>query len=176
LLVSDVRERVVLPWAAQVWSGRRRGSPGAEIVVTAQREASRIEFAPPPTDVVRAVNVVCRRLLPTPVGRLIPLALLEFRGRRSGRTFRVPVGWHPAPGGHVVVSQGTWPKNFVGGHEAHWLRGTYVDDPEQVAAAFRAIVAEGTSPRALALRVPDGQQIAAADMARLHRSIIRFTV
>jgi hypothetical protein len=83
-----------------------------------------------------------------------------------------------------VVSQGTWPKNFVGGHEArvhhrgraHWLRGTYVDDPEQVAAAFRAIVAEGTSPRALALRVPDGQQIAAADMARLHRSIIRFTV
>jgi len=42
------------------------------------------------------------------------------------------------------------------------VRGSYVDDPEQVAAAFRAIVGAGTSPRALALQVPAGKEIEAA--------------
>jgi hypothetical protein len=83
----------------------------------------------------------------------------------------------------VVVTLKEWPKNFAGGADAvvhvrgrsQRMRGIYVDEPEEVAAAFRAIIAAGASPASLALKVPKGVTVQAADVARTGRTIIRFT-
>jgi hypothetical protein len=75
-----------------------------------------VRDARPPTAMVAAINPILRALLRTPFARLAKhLALLEFSGRRSGRRYRVPVGWHQADGVPVVFTPAPWRANFQGG-------------------------------------------------------------
>jgi hypothetical protein len=56
---------------------------------------SDVADARPPLALIKIMNPVLRRLLPTPFGRVVrPFALLEFAGRRNGRRYKVPVGWY----------------------------------------------------------------------------------
>ncbi len=61
--------------------------------------------ARPPLILVRVMNPIMRVVLRTVLGRLVrPFALLEFTGRRSGRRFLVPVGWHEIDSGHFAFT------------------------------------------------------------------------
>ena len=68
---------------------------------------------------VGASNPVMRRLLDSRFGRRLnqALLLLEFTGRRSGRTFRTPVGYVREGDRLILVTSPTyrWWRNVVGG-------------------------------------------------------------
>ena len=119
----------------------------------------------PPRLVVAASSLILKALLRTPVARMIrPLAILSFTGRRSGQPLSVVVGWHTVDGVATVFTPASWRANFtettpaVVHHRYHRLRlvGALTTDPARVADALNEVIGSGTSPRALALHVPDG--------------------
>jgi hypothetical protein len=146
-------------------------------VTTAVRDAR------PPMAVVRVLNPIMRTVLRTPLGRLVrPFALLQFTGRRSGRRFSVPVGWHDADGGAVVLSPASWRANFAGGApttvrrhgRVQQMTGTLVTDPAAVADRIQRLLDGGTAPRAIGLDVPAGHRVTAADVMAVDRAIIEL--
>ncbi len=139
--------------------------------------------ARPPLLVVRLMNPIMRVMLRTPFGRLVrPLALLEFRGRRSGRLLRVPVGWHETDIGYVVFTPAAWRVNFRGGaavtvyrHGRRFERfGTLDDDTGSVAAALQTVADRRGSLRSVAVEIPDNHRVTAADVEAIDRALIRF--
>ena len=137
----------------------------------------------PPARVLAVLNPVMRVLLRTPAGRFVPgLALLEFRGRRTGRWYRVPVGLHEVDGISYVVTPARWRANFVGGEPAELRNrgrvrpvvGTLVRDPDAVAALIRRIIADGTRPAMIGIRMPAGHEVVAEDVAAIDRCAISF--
>jgi len=143
-----------------------------------------VRDARPPVLLVRALNPVMRMMLRTPLGRFVrPLALLEFDGRRSGRHYRVPVGWHEIDNGPVVVTPARWRVNFRGGlpvtvrfrGRRREFTGTLDADPRRVAEALQSVADRRGSLRALGIDLPGGHQISAADVVTLDRALIRFT-
>ena len=142
-----------------------------------------VRDARPPTVVIRVLNPIMRTVLPTPLGRLVrPFALLEFSGRRSGRRYRVPAGWHHAESGPVVITPAPWRINFADGARVtvryrgrtQQMTGTLVTDPVAVAQALQWMFDAGTSPRNLGINMPEGHRITASDVASLDRAMIRF--
>ena len=135
----------------------------------------------PPLIVVRALNVVLRGLLRTPIARWIgPLVLLEFDGRRSGRRYRVPIGWYEVGGGRVLFTPAPWRANFATGapvvvrHRARRLPmvGTLVTDPARTAEAINEVLASAQSTRFLAVAVEPGDQVHADDITRLGSAMV----
>ena len=144
---------------------------------------SDVSPALPPAAVLRVLNPMMRLLLRSPAGRAVPgLALLEFRGRRTGHHFRVPVGLHAVDGVAYVLTPSSWRANFSGGGpavlrhrgRARSVVGTLIPDPETVAVLFRAILAEGTRPGLVGLRMEPSHELVAADVQALDRCAIRF--
>jgi hypothetical protein len=142
-----------------------------------------VRDARPPLAVIRVLNPIMRFVLRTPLGGIVrPFALLEFSGRRSGRRYRVPVGWHESDGGPVVLTPAPWRTNFTGGARttAHYrgrryeMTGTLVTDPAAVAAVLQSMFVSGTSPRRMGLDVPPGHVMTASDVALLERAMIRL--
>jgi hypothetical protein len=145
--------------------------------------SSRVEDAHPPDAVLRVINPIVKTLLRTPISRLIrALALLEFTTRHSGRRIAVVVGFHVVGDAYGVFTPAPWRHNFAGGRTAmvryrgrrEALIGNLVSDPGDIASALGGVIAGGTSPRALGLRVPAGHTITADDIARLGRGLVRF--
>jgi hypothetical protein len=143
----------------------------------------RAQDARPPLALVRVMNPIMRLLLPTPVGRLIrPFALLEFVGRRSGRRYRVPVGWHYLGNDPVVFTPAPWRDNFRGQRNVTiWHLGrrtrstaTLVDDPELVAAALQQLADARGSLRPVGVRIASGRRVTAADVEAVDRALLRF--
>ena len=144
---------------------------------------SAVSAALPPAPVLAVLNPVMRLLLRTPAGRVAPgLALLEFSGRRTGRRFRVPVGLHEVDGVRYVVTPSPWRANFTAGgsavlrHRGHAraVTGTLVSDPQAVAGLIRRILADGTPPIRLGLRIEPGHEVVAEDVRALDRQAIRL--
>jgi hypothetical protein len=142
-----------------------------------------VRDARPPTAVIRILNPIMRNVLRTPLGRLVrPFALLEFEGRRSGRYYRVPVGWHEEDGVSMVFTPAPWRVNFAHGarttvrHRGQVLEmtGTLVTDRTEVARALESLFTSGTRPRAVGLDVPTGHTLTAIDVATVDRALIRF--
>lgn len=134
--------------------------------------------ARPPAALLAVLNPVMRMVLRTRLGALVPpVALLEFRGRRTGRLYRVPVGWHLLDDHPVVLTPAPWSRNFVGGaavtvHHAGraWhATGRVADTPDMAsagAAALRSLLASGTPARMVGLRMRgDGSPTTAELMA-----------
>ena len=130
------------------------------------------------------MNPAMRILLRTPLGRLVrPFALVEFSGRRTGRVYRIPVGWHEVDDERLVCTPAPWRVNFVGGIPVTvWyqgrhgrLTGTLDHDPERVAAVLRSLAQHRGSLRSVGVDVPPGHQVTAADVVAVDRAIIRFT-
>jgi hypothetical protein len=139
--------------------------------------------ARPPTTVIRVLNPVMRTILRTPLGRLVrPFALLEFTGRRSGRRYLVPAGWHEVDGLAIVLSPAPWRANFAGGlpvtvhrrGRALAMTGTLVSDPSVVAVTLRSLLDRGAAPRELGLKMPPGHQVTAADVVAVDRAVIEL--
>ncbi len=69
-------------------------------------------------------NPVMIRVLTSRAHRILSagLCVIAYEGRRSGRTFRLPVGYHDFDGTVVVstsiASERSWWRNFQGGHPA----------------------------------------------------------
>ena len=142
-----------------------------------------VRDARPPAALVRVLNPIMRVVLRTPLGRLVkPFALLEFSGRRSGRTYRVPAGWHDADGVRVVLSPAPWRANFapsapvVVHHRGRSqdMTGTLVSDPAEVARYIDALLVGGTPARQIGLHIPTGHTMSEADVLHVDRQIIRF--
>jgi hypothetical protein len=145
--------------------------------------ADEVRDARPPALLVRIMNPVMRFVLRTPVGALVrPFALLEFRGRRTGRRYRVPVGWHATDCGRVVFTPAPWRVNFRGGipvtvtyrGRRDELTGTLDDDPAIVAEALQSVVEHRGSLRPVGIDLPAGHRITAADVRAVDRALIRF--
>ncbi|HEX2065970.1 MAG TPA: nitroreductase/quinone reductase family protein [Candidatus Thermoplasmatota archaeon] len=83
--------------------------------------AARVRHAPPRA-LFRIVNPIIKALLRSPAGRGRmgdALALLTFTGRKTGRRYTTPVGYHrfPEEGHHVVYlfTGSPWKRNLRGG-------------------------------------------------------------
>jgi hypothetical protein len=144
---------------------------------------SMLHDAPPPKVVLRIVNPLIRFLLRTPAARSIgPLALLDFLGRHTAQRRRVVVGWHIIDGNPVVLTPAAWRVNFTEGrlatvrwrgHDADYV-GTLETNPDIVADVVNTLLRGGSSARSLALRIPAGHTVNAADIRATRRALIRF--
>jgi hypothetical protein len=134
---------------------------------------------PPRWMVEHVVNPLMRRVVPTPLGRRVPVALLRFTGRRTGRRYEIPVGVHEVEGALVVFTPARWAANFEGGAVAELVRGgrctavrgVLVREPAQVGTWLRAALSAAPSPRRVGLSVPDGYVIDDEEAARLRHAI-----
>ncbi len=140
-----------------------------------------VRDARPPAAVVAMLNPLMRALFRTGLGRAMrSMALLEFSGRTSGRTYRIPVGWHQVADTPTVFSPARWPANFAGGSRvvvhhrgrAMDMTGTLVTDPQTVADALNAVLAAGTRPAMVGLRTSRGHRLTAEDARSLKRAMI----
>lgn len=98
---------------------------------------------------MRAVNPVVRQLLAR--GRLgDQLLLLHYAGRRSGRRFDVPVGYHLVDGQVSVFTNSGWRHNFVDGRDIEVTirgvrqpaRAVLCGDPDEVADIYDRLIGE----------------------------------
>ena len=137
----------------------------------------------PPLLLVRVMNHILRVALRTPLGRAIrPFALLEFTGRQSGRTYRVPVGWHTIGTGPAVFTPAPWRANFAGGihvtvHHCgrrRSLTGTLEADPAHVATAMQSLADRRGSLRPIGVTIPTGHHVTEADVRAVDRAVIMF--
>jgi len=109
-----------------------------------------IENGHPPTAVLKIINPIFRALLRSPLARAAPpgIAVLSFRGRKSGRPYDIVVGYHEIDGERLVFSPARWPLNFRGGASYELRRGgmhatgtgVLVSDPEEIAPKLQAAV------------------------------------
>jgi len=142
--------------------------------------------AQPPLPVLHAVNRVMRPVLASPLGnRIRGVMLLEFAGRRSGRTIRVPVNYYAVDGAPAAFTDAPWALNFAGGapvtvrHQGRVRRGTgtLVTSPEEVGRGARKAMDNGAPPRRLGLGVAKGHDPSASELAALGPqlgSMVRF--
>lgn len=144
-----------------------------------------VRLAPPPPALMRVVNPLVRRMLRS--RRLGPRfarqGLLEYTGRRTGRTRCVPVCLHQIGADTVVFTGRPWRWNFapaapvtVTQHgRTRTGRAVLLDaDPRQIGRAMRAALDHGATPFDLGLKVAAGYQPTAEDLATIARSMIRI--
>ena len=76
-----------------------------------------MEQGQPPRSVLRVVNPVVSALLRSPLHRLLSreYMLLTVTGRKTGRSYTIPVGRHEFDGAFVVYAAGGWRLNLRGG-------------------------------------------------------------
>ncbi len=143
---------------------------------------------PPPPALLKAMNAVMRPLLKSPLGRRVNgVMLLEFRGRRSGRTIRIPVNFHLVDGVPMAFTEARWRHNFAGGaavtvtHRGvvHTTRGTLVPmTPEAMASAIRSSLDTGGSAQRMGIKTAGGREPTVAELVALGpaigTSVIRF--
>lgn len=135
-------------------SGRgMSGRLAASTAVATDKPA--VERRPPPTALMRLINPLMRRL----VGRGRAgnqILLLHYVGRRSGRHFDVPAGYHLIGGVVSVFTNSGWRHNFAGGRNIEvTLRGVrqpaqaaLCDDPDEVAEIYERLIEDLGTDRA----------------------------
>ncbi|SEC90732.1 hypothetical protein SAMN04490239_5928 [Rhodococcus koreensis] len=147
-------------------------------------DTATVRLSPPPPALMRLVNPVVRRVLTTRWSgrRIRRQGLIEFTGRRTGRTLRVPVCLHDIDGETLIFTERPWRFNFAGGATVTVTRHGRVRrgrallldvTPAEAGAAFRAALDDGASPFELGLKVSRGYVPSAADLAGIARSLIR---
>lgn len=141
--------------------------------------------ARPPLVLVRVLSPVLRAVLATPLGRVLPgIAVLRFPGRRTGRSYRVVVGWYDRARTPTVVTPAPWRVNFASpdglvaevrqGGRTRPMRGTLDAEPAAVAERLNAILDGGTPAQRLGLRMAQGHRFTPADVVAIQRAVITF--
>jgi hypothetical protein len=102
-----------------------------------------VSISHPPERLLRAVNPAVKFLLGTPLGGAMrrQMMVLNFKGRKSGRQFSVPVTAHRLDGVLYALASAGWTANFRDGANAEVLhdgktttmRGELIRDPATVA-------------------------------------------
>jgi hypothetical protein len=122
-----------------------------------------VERRHPPDALIRAVNPVVRFLVDR--GRLgNQLLVLHYTGRRTGRRFNVPAGYHVIDGVVSVLTNSGWRYNFTGGKDIdvtlrgqrQGARAVLIDDPDAVADVYERLIGElgpSRAERRLGLRI-----------------------
>lgn len=97
----------------------------------------------PPEGLLRAINPALKFLLRTPLAGPMrrDLMVLNFKGRKSGRQFSIPVSAHRIDGDLYALANAPWKHNFRDGADAEVLydgkttkmRGELISDPAVVA-------------------------------------------
>ena len=106
-----------------------------------------VESGQPPALVIRLLNPVMRALLRSRLHRLLSkqFMLLMVTGRKTGRTYVIPVGRHESEEAITVYAAGTWRHNLRGGVPVRLVldgreRAGYAEleeDPDRVAQAYK---------------------------------------
>lgn len=106
-----------------------------------------VEPGQPPRSVLRVLNPLLSALLRSPVHRLFggEYMLLTVTGRKTGRSYTIPVGRHESGGAFVVYAAGRWRHNLSGGADVRLtvdrreLTGyaELEEDPSRVAEAYK---------------------------------------
>ena len=132
---------------------------------------------PPPPAVLKTMNLVMRPLLGSPLGRRLDgVMLLEFTGRRSGRTIKVPVNFHLVDGVPMAFTDAPWRFNFDGGApvkvthrgRVYETRGSLVPmSPEAMGQAVRKSLDTGGSAQRMGIKTARGHQPTATELAGL---------
>jgi hypothetical protein len=146
---------------------------------------TRVRLAPPPPTLMRMINPLVRRILTNPrLGRRIALkALLEFTGRRSGKTIRVPVCLHTIDGVPTVFTERPWRLNFTDpapvtvtqqGRVRHGRAVLLEATPQELGTALRAALDNGATPFELGLKISGSAEPTIADLATIARGVIRI--
>ena len=153
------------------------------------KDRSGVTLSPPPPPVVlKAMNVVMRPLLTSRLGRRVDgVMLLEFEGRRSGRSYRVPVNYHLVDGVPMAFTDAPWRHNFTGGSpvtvihrgRSHVTQGTLVPmTPAEMGLAVRKSLDTGGSAQRMGIKSPRGHDPTATELVALApalgRSVICF--
>ena len=151
--------------------------------------AADVTLAPPPPPwLLRTMNHLVRPLLASRLGsRMHGVMLLEFTGRRTGCTIKVPVNMNLVDGHVVAFSAAPWRYNFVGGAAAkvthrgqsYRTRGTLVQmNPSEMGLAVRRSLDSGGSAKRMGIRTPKGHDPTADELAALGSalgtSVVRF--
>lgn len=98
---------------------------------------------------MRVVNPITRRLVRC--GRAADqLLVLHYTGRRTGRRFDVPAGYHVIDGKPSMLTNSGWRHNFAGGADIEVAllgrrrpaHATLIKDPERVAAFYHRAIDE----------------------------------
>jgi deazaflavin-dependent oxidoreductase (nitroreductase family) len=99
----------------------------------------------------RFFNVLVLWLLRSPLHRVLSgrLAVVTVTGRKTGRTYRIPVGYVEHDGEVLVGSPGTWTRNLGGGALARVrvrgrelpVRAEVVTDPDRAAPLYKIVIA-----------------------------------
>ena len=151
-----------------------------------------VEWHQPPAPLVKTLNVVLRRVLPSPLGRRVgEFMLLAFTGRRSGQHYRFPVTAHRDADGLYALTPAVWKANFRGGADVDVtfagrttpMRGELVEDEATVARTYLDRITElglRRAGREIGLRFPAGRLPTldeVADLARReHFGVVRLSV
>ncbi len=109
-----------------------------------------VERVTPPLLLVKLANPVMRRLLASPLHGVVSaqLLLLHFTGRRTGRRYIVPTGYHDLDGVPSVLTNSGWRLNFRGGADIEvTLRGRrrparaiLIEDPATVTDVYQGMI------------------------------------
>lgn len=146
---------------------------------------TRVRLAPPPPALMRMINPLVRRILTNPrLGRRIALkALLEFTGRRSAKTIRVPVCLHMIDGVPTVFTERPWRLNFTDpapvtvtqqGRVRHGRAVLRPTTPQELGTALRAALDNGATPFELGLKISGSSEPTIADLATIARGLIQI--
>jgi hypothetical protein len=137
----------------------------------------------PPQALLNVLNPILRWVVSSRFGsRIQPLAVLEFTGRRTGKQYRVLVGWHEVDGRAFVVTAEKWRLNFEGGAPLTVInagrvthgRGRLMDDPAETTRLLDRLQDNGTTLRELGMAGPQGHRLTEADVIALRRTLVFF--
>lgn len=145
----------------------------------------KVRLNPPPRRLMRMVNPLVRRVLTAPKlgGRISKIVIVEFVGRRTGRTYRVPAGLQMIDGVPTVFTCRAWRWNFAGGapvtvvQRATARRGRAVlldAAPELLGVALRQALNNGATPFDLGLKVARGHRPTVAELGSVDLAMIQF--
>lgn len=107
----------------------------------------------PPRFVYKIINPAYMAILRSPLHRLLDrwLIVLVFTGRKTGKAYRVPVGYGYAGESLYVATDARWKHNFEGGAAVRvWLHGRERQgvatiladaDPDALRAGYRPLIA-----------------------------------
>ncbi|GAT08385.1 hypothetical protein H7I77_21575 [Mycolicibacterium novocastrense] len=146
----------------------------------------------PPGALMRFLNPSLRFLLRTPLAGPLgnQFMVLNFRGRKSGRQFSIPVTAHHIDGGLYAIANTVWKNNFRDGADAEVvhrgtarkMRGDLITDPGVVADLAQRL-AQSYGPRraqtTMGLKFRDGGIPSVEDFAEAVRregiAAVRFS-
>ncbi|HYN98614.1 MAG TPA: nitroreductase/quinone reductase family protein [Actinomycetota bacterium] len=75
-----------------------------------------VERVHPPASLMKLVNPLTKRILRRGKGKMVEQALiLHFTGRKSGRSYSIPVGFQRIDGRMALLTNSGWRHNFRGG-------------------------------------------------------------